>query len=236
MSCRGRDIDTYTSSPSPLSPEVVKALRNRAVQALDAAIDRGFAAATVLHARGSVALEQGDNEGAVHYLQAALEVSARQRREAAAAGGPAEEVLLGDSVKDAHTWNQLGLAFAAGKHFQPAFEAMTTGLALDPSVEALSVNLATVLGNLGRHKDAVRILERCIASNKAKGKPASMSILNNLGVAELDLGRPEAALRHFMRAEAGLRAKGVGADDPWLVTVLNNVQRARGLTTSRVGA
>jgi tetratricopeptide (TPR) repeat protein len=103
-------------------------------------------------------------------------------------------------------------------------------------VVALSVNLATVLGNLGRHKDAVRILERSIANTKAAGKPASMSILNNLGVAELDLGRPEAALRHFMRAEAGLRGEGMGAGDPMLMTVINNVQRARGLTTSGVGA
>jgi tetratricopeptide (TPR) repeat protein len=146
------------------------------------------------------------------------------------------QVLLGDSVKDAHTWNQLGLALAKGNHFEAAFEAMSTGLALDPSVVALSVNLATVLGNLGRHKDAVRILERSIANTKAAGKPASMSILNNLGVAELDLGRPEAALRHFMRAEAGLRGEGMGAGDPMLMTVINNVQRARGLTTSGVGA
>ena len=174
----------------------------------------------------------GEVNGAVRYLQAALEVSGRQREEARKAGGSAEEVLLGDSVRDAHTWNQLGLALAAGKAFEAALEALSTGLALDPSLVALSVNLATVLGHLGRHQDAVHILERCIDSNKAAGKAVSMSVLNNLGSAELDLGRPEAALGHFMRAEAGLRAEGRGAADPWLATVLNNAQRAKSSLTT----
>ena len=74
---------------------------------LDRAIESGFEAPSVLHCRGSLALEMGENEIAIHYLKYAVQFSLEIRRN--------PDIPKADMVHEPMTYNQIGIAYTRMK-------------------------------------------------------------------------------------------------------------------------
>ena len=113
-----RSIDDPSSSPrvSSSSPDgdasvdlddetlamLSRALRARAAANMDYALYLGHEPPSLLHSRGSLAMDEGEYELAIRYLEAALRKNGEERAKQDAA------VTVTDGVHEASTLNQLG--------------------------------------------------------------------------------------------------------------------------------
>jgi tetratricopeptide (TPR) repeat protein len=202
---------------------VASALRKRAAEYLDVAISRGFDAPAILHTRGSLAIDDNQNNAAAFFLNLAIQKMEYVRR-------MSPDVPVSDAIDVALTYNQLGSALFNANRLQDAQAAFERGLALSPKNHALRTNLGSFYRHIKRNDLARRVMQQGIDD----GAPAAL--LNNLGLLELDEGNFSAAITLLEQAAAQLtRISGASAiaemrapDGGDVVALIqNNIARAR---------
>lgn len=182
------------SQEMALSTDVKAHIRQESVKYLDLGIQKGFHPPAVYHTRASLALDMGDNAMAVKYLKIALEMNARLKRESAG-DGP-----LSDMIREAMTYNQLGLALVNIDQPNDAEEAYLAGMDYEPDTFEIMNNLGTLYRSMKRLDEAVDILNRCLKLfAKRKATPPAATV-NNLALIEQDRGNLKKAAELFEQA------------------------------------
>lgn len=160
---------------------------------IDAAITMGFDPPSILHTRGSIALDIGDPELATIFYIKALDKSALSH-------GNSKDVPIEDGIIEALTYNQLGNSYSAvGKH-DDAIKSFTKGLEISPYTLALHTNLGNAYRGIGKNNKAREIFQLGIDKTKEIGNYPPPALLNNLGILELDERNFNAALKLFQDA------------------------------------
>ena len=98
------DWSQHLSLDTQSDVELVSSLRNMSVTAFEKAFSRGFHPPNVLHSRASLALEAGDFQVAVQFLDLALQETAKIK-------SISGDAPVQDLVFEPFTYNQLGVAY-----------------------------------------------------------------------------------------------------------------------------
>ena len=200
----------YLASSTGVSSSAIKGatevLRNMSMHAMDQAFKSNFALPSLLHARGSLALDTGDFHYAVECLNGALEKT--QAARATAADVPRE-----DLVDEVLTYNQLGNAYSYLGDYDGAIEAFKRGIEFavsksrpSSSISAytsLLVNFGSVLRQAKQPEEARRQLVLGLENLKRVGEEPPPALFNNLGLVEEDAGNLEAAEKYMSMAVEG---------------------------------
>ncbi len=178
----------------------------------------------------------GDRELRRHALTSLSEV-ARDRGDSATAIAYAEQVvgLVGDAGDDSRATALAvrGAALASAGRNQEAERDLREAIAIvvrrrgeaDPQLIALAGQLSGVVGDIGRHADAIAIAERALAQSEAVygvGAPSTLGAIGALLVAHTEGGDLEEALRLIDRSLAIERRLAAGGDSYNVVSDLNN--------------
>jgi hypothetical protein len=98
---------------------LARVIRSKAASVVDSAILKGFDPPSILHARGSIALDMKDDALAIRYFTAAL----RRAEEMELMAGDAP---IQDTISVPHTLNQLGNAYMATDQLSEAVGKLST--------------------------------------------------------------------------------------------------------------
>lgn len=193
-------IATMSETSLRTQSDATGVLRNMAMRAMDQAFRNNFALPSLLHARGSLALEIGDFPRAAECFKSALQKT--QAARAAAADVPRE-----DLVDEVLTYNQLGNTYSSMKEYDSAIGAFEMGIEFamtrsksNSSIIAYNsilVNFGSVLRAARRPLEAQQHLLQGIEWLKGAGTEPSPALYNNLGLVEQDMGNLDSAERYF---------------------------------------
>jgi tetratricopeptide (TPR) repeat protein len=199
-----------------------RSLRARAADSIDRGILLGFDAPSILHSRGSLAMDDGDNELAARLFSDVLRKSRTERERSISAAVP-----ITDGVNEVYTLNQLGNALVNLQKYDDAARVFEEGLVIDPSNLALITNAGSLYRLMQRPDLAMRVMKGAfqfceldadlnfdtsstainltgtgvVANSDTDGtfqrQKCPAPLLNNIGLIELDAGNYEAAARMF---------------------------------------
>jgi tetratricopeptide (TPR) repeat protein len=116
------------------------------------------------------------------------------------------------SLERGRVFSSSGSPVLARKPFEDAIAIADGASAADPSLDRYVVDAMHMLAIISVGRDRIAWNQKAIARAEASKDPAAKdwlgSLLNNLGFAQLDLGRYRSALSTHRRAEAWYAAKG----------------------------
>ena len=115
-------------------------LKAMAAESMDRATSVGHLPPTLLHSRGSLALDEGKFEEALAYFEKAIAANREIKAQAEVSG----KVLQVDGIDESFTFNQIGNVYFNLGLNEKAIDAFQRGLEVDPSLMALHVNLGIV--------------------------------------------------------------------------------------------
>ena len=207
--------------------QVVRRLSLEAIYYSERAVALGFDAPSILHAIGSMSMDLGMHEKAVHYLETALENSIKLRR---FRGGGSLHAPVEDDINYAYTYNQLGNVYRHLGQVERAIDAFQRGLAIDPHAVPIITNLGVLykdIMQLAKAKEVqnmtcqeemnthailiclfffIQVFTQGLAVYPEGGvSQPPAALLNNVALVELELGNYSSALAYLQRALSVLR-------------------------------
>lgn len=167
-------------------------LRKYAAYVLDLSLASGFSPPTILHSRGSLAMDEGDYPTAIKCLEEALRATAVAKE--------IPDVPHADLVDEAFTLNQLGNSYTSLGRYEDAVRVFARGLEFSPNEVSLLTNQGCALRSTGSLHEARTVLRKAIAAEvNIAGKP-SVASLNNLALVEMDAGMYDEAVALYDKA------------------------------------
>lgn len=188
----GSALYDFANSLEKDSP-FLQQLHQEAAQTLDQAIAMGFDPPSILHSRGSLAMDMNDHDSAILYFSFALK-KAEERKLIAS------DVPQQDGIHEPLTLNQLGNALSKLGRTQEAIDAYEKGMQFSPPLLALHSNLGNLYRFNGQVDKARAVFEHGISAANEDKSPLGAALFNNLGLLELEAGKPDIALFHFRKA------------------------------------
>jgi tetratricopeptide (TPR) repeat protein len=179
--------DAYASDSA-----AVTGLRRYAAYVLDRSLAGGFSPPTILHTRGSLAMDEGEYLPAIEHLEEALRLTA--------AAKAVPDVPHADLCDEGFTLNQLGNIYSSLERYEDAYRVLSRGLEFSPREVSLLTNLGSALRSLGRLDEAREVLLQAVDIETGKNGYPSIATLNNLGLVELDAGLYDEAALLFQKA------------------------------------
>ena len=165
-------------------------LQQQAGSFMDTALQYGFSSPTILHSRGSLAMDMKDFSYAVKYFTFAL-----NKQEAMFV--IEKDVPKADQVEIALTFNQLGNAYQSLGDILNAVKAFEKGLSYDNNTIPVLANLGSVYRTQGRLILAQQTLKRGLEVYANTNESPSAAVVNNLALVEQDMGNYQEAIRLF---------------------------------------
>ena len=167
----------------------------RATRYLDKGMLLHFAPPSMIHQRGSAALELGYYEQAKLYFLEVIRVTEVQK-------SFGQDVPIMDGVEIINTYIQLGNAFSKLNEYDKAIEAYRTSIKLDPTVLASYINIGNAYKVLKDYDQAEDIYVKALTMLEAQSPlSSSASVLyNNLGLLLLERNQYQRAKDLFVKA------------------------------------
>ena len=217
-------LDWSNSQPRHIAIDLII----RATKYIDKGMLLHFSPPSIIHQRGSAALELGYYSQAKRYFLEAIRLSDIQN-------SFGQDVPIMDGVRVSNTYVQLGNALTKLEEYEQAIEAYRTSIRLDPTMLAPYINIGNAYKarlELEEAENAYRLALDMLES-ESPNSSSSAILYNNLGLVALERHQYQNAKDLFKQAQTilnndtdGIKNKQYIADDSIDNVINSNIERA----------